>query len=96
MRGGVIALSMEPATRRSRIHRTRTGKRIEITSRDIEIFRALARYRYLRSTARSRTLLICILPNCASILARCLRCRAVVDGLITELVFADIDLFLGA
>jgi hypothetical protein len=50
MRGSVIPLSMTPATRRSRMHRTRTGKRIEITSRDIEIFRALARYRYLRST----------------------------------------------
>ncbi len=50
IRCGVIALSMKPATRRPRVHRTRTGKRIEITSRDIEIFRALARYRYLRST----------------------------------------------
>ncbi|HEV2560713.1 MAG TPA: replication-relaxation family protein [Rhizomicrobium sp.] len=28
----------------------RTGKRIEITARDIAIFRALARYRYVRST----------------------------------------------
>src|ERR1700683_3784385 len=36
--------------RRSRMHRTRTGKRIELTSRDIEIFRLLARYRYLSST----------------------------------------------
>src|SRR5271154_5374646 len=36
--------------RRSRMRRTRTGKRIELTGRDLEIFRALARYRYLRST----------------------------------------------
>jgi hypothetical protein len=36
--------------RRPRTKRTRTGKRIEITQRDLEIFRALARYRYLRST----------------------------------------------
>jgi len=32
------------------MHRTRTGKRIELTSRDIEIFKLLERYRYLRST----------------------------------------------
>ncbi len=37
-------------SRRSRMHRTRTGKPIALTTRDIEIFRALARYRYLRST----------------------------------------------
>src|SRR5882762_2017458 len=36
--------------RRSRMHRTRTGKRIELTARDIEIFKLLERYRYLRST----------------------------------------------
>jgi hypothetical protein len=30
--------------------RTRSGKRIEITARDLEIFRQLHRYRYLRST----------------------------------------------
>ncbi len=36
--------------RRSRMCRTRTGKSIALTSRDIEIFRVLARYRYLRST----------------------------------------------
>ncbi|HEY4940021.1 MAG TPA: replication-relaxation family protein [Rhizomicrobium sp.] len=32
------------------MRRTRTGKRIELTSRDIEIFKLLGRYRYLRST----------------------------------------------
>jgi len=46
----VLRYQVSMIARRSRIHRTRTGKRIEITSRDIEIFRALARYRYLRST----------------------------------------------
>ena len=30
--------------------RTRTGRRIELTARDIEIFKLLSRYRYLRST----------------------------------------------
>jgi len=32
------------------MRRTRTGKRLELTTRDLEIFRALARYRYLSST----------------------------------------------
>ena len=32
------------------MHRTKTGKRIELTARDIEIFKLLGRYRYLRST----------------------------------------------
>jgi len=32
------------------MRRTRTGKRIELTARDLEIFRVLARYRYLPST----------------------------------------------
>jgi hypothetical protein len=32
------------------MRRTRTGKRLEITTRDIEIFRLLGRYRYLRSS----------------------------------------------
>ena len=32
------------------MHRTRLGKRIELTPRDIEIFNLLRRYRYLRST----------------------------------------------
>jgi len=36
--------------RRSRIRRTRTGKRLALTPRDIDIFRAVSRYRYLRST----------------------------------------------
>ena len=42
--------AVEPKKRRSRIHRSRTGKRIELAQRDIEIFRLLGRYRYLRST----------------------------------------------
>jgi hypothetical protein len=41
---------MDTPTRRSRMRRTRTGKRIELTDRDLEIFRWLARYRYLPST----------------------------------------------
>ncbi len=44
------AWCMPRQSRRSRMHRTRTGKRIELTSRDIEIFKLLERYRYLRST----------------------------------------------
>ena len=32
------------------MRRTRSGKRIELTSRDIEIFKLLRQYRYLRST----------------------------------------------
>lgn len=40
-----------PTTRRrSRMHRVSVNKRIELTARDIEIFRLLDRYRYLRST----------------------------------------------
>jgi hypothetical protein len=41
---------MEIQPRRSRMRRTRTGKRIELTARDVEIFKLLSRYRYLRST----------------------------------------------
>ena len=44
------SVGMEIQRRRSRMRRTRTGKRIELTSRDIEIFKLLGRYRYLRST----------------------------------------------
>lgn len=36
--------------RRSRMVRTRTGRRIELSPRDIQLFKLLARYRYLRST----------------------------------------------
>jgi len=36
--------------RRSRMHRDRSGKRLELTDRDREIFRALGGYRFLRST----------------------------------------------
>lgn len=32
------------------MHRTRSGKRLELTRRDIELFKLLTRYRYLRST----------------------------------------------
>lgn len=41
---------MESVHRRSRMKRTRTGKRVEIGPRDIEIFTLLSRYKYLRST----------------------------------------------
>jgi hypothetical protein len=41
---------MDTNDRRSRMRRTRTGKRIELTARDLDIFRALAHYRYLSST----------------------------------------------
>jgi hypothetical protein len=37
-------------TRRSRMQRTRSGKRIALTRRDIAIFTTLSHYRYLRST----------------------------------------------
>jgi len=47
---GVIAPCMNSAPRRSRMRRTPIGKRLELTPRDIEIFNALSRYRYLRST----------------------------------------------
>jgi hypothetical protein len=43
-------LDMASIVRRSRMRRTHTGKRIELTARDLEIFRVLARYRYLPST----------------------------------------------
>jgi Replication-relaxation len=39
-----------PSGRRSRTRRTPVGKRLALTARDLEIFRALAGYRYLRST----------------------------------------------
>lgn len=38
------------APRRSRMHRTRTGKSLALTARDLETFRVLGRYRFLRST----------------------------------------------
>jgi len=38
------------AQRRSRMVRKKTGKRIALTPRDLELFRVLARYHYLRST----------------------------------------------
>jgi hypothetical protein len=41
---------MQMPERRSRMRRTQTGKRLELSARDIEIFKLLARYRYLRST----------------------------------------------
>lgn len=37
-------------TRRSRMRRKSSGKRVMLTGRDLAIFAALARYRYLRST----------------------------------------------
>jgi hypothetical protein len=47
---GVTAGLMQMQTRRSRMRRTRIGKRIGLTARDVEIFKLLERYRYLRST----------------------------------------------
>ena len=41
---------MDTIKRRSRKRRSPTGKRIELTDRDLDIFRWLARYRYLPST----------------------------------------------
>jgi hypothetical protein len=40
---------MPVSQRRSRMHRKRTGKRVEITRRDLAIFQLLTRYRYLNS-----------------------------------------------
>jgi hypothetical protein len=40
---------METPKRRSRMRRAGTGKRIELTDRDIELFKLLNRYHYLRS-----------------------------------------------
>ncbi len=42
-------MSYDNLGRRSRFKRTRTGKRIVLTARDIEILRLLYRYRYLRA-----------------------------------------------
>jgi hypothetical protein len=41
---------MVDVKRRSRMKRSPSGKRIELSERDIEIFKLLERYRYLRST----------------------------------------------
>jgi hypothetical protein len=41
---------MHTPQRRSRMKRTRSGKRLELTLRDIAIFNLLRQYRYLRST----------------------------------------------
>src|SRR5262245_18468274 len=40
---------MVTTTRRSRMHRASSGKRVELTARDIELFKLLSRYQYLRS-----------------------------------------------
>ena len=40
---------MQAHKRRSRMRRVSVGKRIELTDRDIELFKLLNRYRYLRS-----------------------------------------------
>lgn len=45
-----IGTAQTATTRRSRMRRISTGKRIELTPRDLEIFKLLARYRYLPST----------------------------------------------
>src|ERR1700759_4040642 len=41
---------MDMPQRRSRMTRTRAGKSLVLTSRDIDLFRWVARYPYLRST----------------------------------------------
>jgi hypothetical protein len=41
---------MVDAKRRSRMKRSPSGKRIELSARDLEIFKLVERYRYLRST----------------------------------------------
>jgi hypothetical protein len=46
----MLQRAMQITPRRSRTTRTPTGKRIAISARDIEIFKILDRYRYLRST----------------------------------------------
>jgi hypothetical protein len=40
---------MQRSKRRSRMHRVSSGKRIELTERDIELFKLLNRYHFLRS-----------------------------------------------
>jgi hypothetical protein len=40
---------MQKTKRRSRMHRTSSGKRVELTERDIELFELLNRYHFLRS-----------------------------------------------
>ena len=44
-----ISASMTTTKRRSRMQRISSGKRIELTMRDIELFKLLYRYQYLRS-----------------------------------------------
>src|ERR1700680_3834716 len=41
---------MERSKRRSGMRRINSGKRVELTERDIELFKLLDRYHYLRST----------------------------------------------
>ncbi|MBJ7533310.1 replication-relaxation family protein [Rhodomicrobium vannielii ATCC 17100] len=43
-------MKTETPRRRSRLRRESSGKRVELAARDIEIFKLLQRYRYLRST----------------------------------------------
>jgi len=45
-----MEITSEIPKRRSRLRRESLGNRIELTERDIEIFKLLKRYRYLRST----------------------------------------------
>src|SRR5712692_5392378 len=40
---------METSKRRSRMRRVSAGKRVELTDRDVELFKLLDRYHYLRS-----------------------------------------------
>jgi len=45
-----VTATKECRRRRSRMRRQRTGKRLELSPRDFEIFKLLDRYRYLRSS----------------------------------------------
>ena len=46
----MTSLPSSASSRRSRLHRKATGKPLALTPRDLEIFKLLNRYRYLRST----------------------------------------------
>src|ERR1700730_17137952 len=51
LRGRLVCRSvMETSKRRSRMRRINSGKRVELTERDIELFNLLNLYHYLRST----------------------------------------------
>lgn len=43
-------IPLDTLQRRSRMSQTPTARRLQLTDRDIKLFRLLTRYRYLRST----------------------------------------------